>query len=421
MKIKFHILGLIVLFFLQSCGYKERRKVKNPTSSKTYLEYTDRAGKTITLTYHITPLKHLGKNPLAFELRDLNQDQRLDLISLFPLHKYGSARVFKRTTSNDFANGEALFEKTWTETDFNIPQHLTLNDFNQDGNPDLAVIDSSSHKLKYWIGQGDATFQLKESITLAKDPLFITSANLQNQSSNNRPLYDVVITNYLKDKLSILFNEKQEFDNDVLEVDEDSGLEPRNLQIATGKFWGNDDYPDIAALSLKEREINILENIKSESFRSFELRKSIDIGKLPQAIISGDWNHDGKDDLAVSNYGSDYVLIYYGNGHGGFDEYKFETGNGPAQLAAGDLNGDHIQDFVIGNITDKDLTVLLSYGKEQGQYARDDMASSQYQQGARPSFIKIGDISGDGVDDILVSLPFENQITILRFTEKSEE
>ncbi len=418
MKIKYFVLGLMVVIFFQSCGYEERRKVESDISFKTYLEYEDLSGTKIRLNYQVTPLEHIGKNPLAFELKDLNGDNRLDLIALFPLSKNGTARVFKRTTSNNFENGEDLFEETWTATDFSIPQHLTLNDFNQDGQIDLAVVDSSNHTLKYWTGTGNATFDFQKSITIEEDPLFVTSANLQNQLSDSRPVYDLVIANYLEDKLSVLLNESKSF-QDVKEIDEDDGLEPRTLQVAVGKFWGNDDFPDIAAVSLKEREINILQNVQSGESRSFELRKSIDIGELPQAVISGDWDNDGKDDLAVSNYGSDYVLIFYGDGDGGFDEHKFDTGNGPAQLAAGDLNGDNILDFVIGNIDDKDLTVLLSYGSGRGQYRRDDIASSQYERGARPSFIKIADVSGDGINDILVSLPFEKQISIFRFTSRS--
>ncbi|HEY1583404.1 MAG TPA: VCBS repeat-containing protein, partial [Chthoniobacterales bacterium] len=62
---------------------------------------------------------------------------------------------------------------------------------------------------------------------------------------------------------------------------------------------------------------------------------------LPELIASGDFNQDGKPDLAVNLSGFDNIAILFGDGLGGFTlKSHFETDTLSKGIATGDLNGD---------------------------------------------------------------------------------
>ena len=60
----------------------------------------------------------------------------------------------------------------------------------------------------------------------------------------------------------------------------------------------------------------------------------------------GDFNSDGRQDLAVANSGSDNVSILLGDGAGNFSgPTNFTVGSVPSSVAVGDFNGDGKQDL----------------------------------------------------------------------------
>src|ERR1700687_4218540 len=68
--------------------------------------------------------------------------------------------------------------------------------------------------------------------------------------------------------------------------------------------------------------------------------KSYPVGTSPSAVVVGDFNSDGKSDIAVANSGSANVSVLLGNGDGTFkDAVNSAAGPSPSALAAGDFNG----------------------------------------------------------------------------------
>ena len=64
----------------------------------------------------------------------------------------------------------------------------------------------------------------------------------------------------------------------------------------------------------------------------------------------GDFNGDGKLDLAVANFGSDRIRIFDGLGNGTFSYAgRLATGSEPIAIATGDFNGDGKPDVVVAN------------------------------------------------------------------------
>src|SRR6266852_4846443 len=80
----------------------------------------------------------------------------------------------------------------------------------------------------------------------------------------------------------------------------------------------------------------------------FAPQKTYPVGTSPSAVVVGDFNGDGKPDLAVANAGSANVSILLGNGDGTFQPaINFDAGLRPSFIAVGDFNGDGKLDLAV--------------------------------------------------------------------------
>src|SRR5207245_6840851 len=78
---------------------------------------------------------------------------------------------------------------------------------------------------------------------------------------------------------------------------------------------------------------------------SFNARRDFVVETNPISVAVGDFNHDGVQDLAVANAGSNTVSVLLGNGDGTFrPPLTFGAGSSPPSVAAGDFNGDGATD-----------------------------------------------------------------------------
>src|SRR5260370_32865284 len=74
----------------------------------------------------------------------------------------------------------------------------------------------------------------------------------------------------------------------------------------------------------------------------------------------GDFNGDGKLDLAVANVDGDTVSILLGTGTGSFGaKTDFGTSSGPVSVAVGDFNGEGNLDFAGPNYPTDTVSILL--------------------------------------------------------------
>lgn len=83
----------------------------------------------------------------------------------------------------------------------------------------------------------------------------------------------------------------------------------------------------------------------------------------PRDLVTGDFNRDGKLDLAVAAAGSSSVAFFSGDGLGGFTaQTPFALGVAPTRLAAADLDRNGRTDLVIVSETGNLVIVLLASG-----------------------------------------------------------
>jgi hypothetical protein len=86
-------------------------------------------------------------------------------------------------------------------------------------------------------------------------------------------------------------------------------------------------------------------------------------GANPTSVIIGDFNGDGKLDLAVADLGGNNGNLLLGNGDGTFQSaLSFAAGTLTGPLGTGDLNGDGKLDLITTHASKNNVSVLLGNG-----------------------------------------------------------
>jgi hypothetical protein len=132
---------------------------------------------------------------------------------------------------------------------------------------------------------------------------------------------------------------------------------------------------------------------------SFGLTGGYVVGANPQAIVTADVNGDGRLDLITANAGSNSISVLLGLPSskkvpaGTFAAARdYAVGPGPYSLAVGDFNGDGKPDIAVG--VSGGMSVLLGNGDGTFQAARNSpLGLGRY--------IAVADVNGDGKLDLL--------------------
>jgi len=141
----------------------------------------------------------------------------------------------------------------------------------------------------------------------------------------------------------------------------------------------------------------------------FETRASFVANNEPSCIGLGDFNDDGKIDLAVVAGGSntDTIAIMLGNGDGTFQKPLYYTvGVGALFLTVADFNRDGKLDLAVGSQSDY-IGILLGNGDGTFQAAIETPAVPAFER-----YITTGDFNGDGKPD-LAMIADQSAVTVL--------
>ncbi|MCE2669911.1 MAG: FG-GAP-like repeat-containing protein [Microcystis sp. 49638_E5] len=141
---------------------------------------------------------------------------------------------------------------------------------------------------------------------------------------------------------------------------------------------------------------------------AFGTPTNFSVGTSPVSVTVGDFNGDGKSDLAVANYNSNNVSVLLGTGTGSFGAAtNFTVGNGPASVTVGDFNGDGKSDLATANLNSNNVSVLLGTGT--GSFG----TATNFSVGINPRSVTVGDFNGDGKSDLAVANRYGNNVSVL--------
>jgi hypothetical protein len=133
----------------------------------------------------------------------------------------------------------------------------------------------------------------------------------------------------------------------------------------------------------------------------FETRDSNPVLFLPYSIAVGDFNHDGKPDMAVASpyNGVTQISVLLGNGDGTFKPaVYYAAGASPASVVAADFNGDGNLDLAVADSASSSNNVAILLGNGDGTF----QSPKFYSTPSVPTFAAVGDFNNDHRPDLVL-------------------
>jgi len=206
-------------------------------------------------------------------------------------------------------------QKEFTFTPFTAseqgPVAMVQNDFNSDGNQDLAIVNQTTNNVTILLGKGDGTFA----------------------EATGSPI--------------------------------SSGVGKGPVAIASGDL-NADAKPDIAVANQTDNSVSVLLNNGDATFTP-ATGSPLQTAASPTGVAIADFNQDGLADIAVTNGGANTFRVFVGLGRGlfslAFEPPAGPTGSTPTAIVAGAFVTGGFPDVAITNDVSGaagDITVVLS-------------------------------------------------------------
>jgi hypothetical protein len=243
----------------------------------------------------------VGSAPEAIAVGDFNGDGLLDIVT---------ANNGSSTVSVLLGTGADTFQAATSYATGNLPDSVAVGDFNRDGKLDLATANSNSNNVTVLLGNGNGTFQpaVGYPIGAGQTPSWIAAADLNGDGK-----LDLVTANSANNSVSVLLgNGNGTFQTAANYA---TGAGPAYIGVAD---LSKDGYPDLITANSSTFTVSALMNNGNGTFQpniDFSTEPSLNTGKLPNSVATGDFNGDGKLDLAAAvSDGSNAVDVLFNTG-----------------------------------------------------------------------------------------------------------
>jgi hypothetical protein len=364
----------------------------------------------------------LGNTPYGMAEGDFNGDGRADLVSTNDLGN--SVSVLLNNPTVGAANPSFAAQKTFAAG--NGPVGVAVADFNGDGRPDLVVANwhngtgNTASVLLNTTPAGAATpsFGAFQSFAVGSAPFGLAVGDF---NGDGRP--DFAVANSDSNTVSVFLNTTPAGATIVSFAAQRTfavGSLPRG--VAVGDFNG-DGRTDLAVANDNSNAVSVLLNTTpaGASTPSFAAQQNFAAGIDAKAVAVGDVNGDGRADLAVANSGANTVSVLLnttaaGAGTASFAAQRTFPIDGHAEyVAVGDFDGDGRTDLAVTDMGNNKEAVLLNtttFGASSPSFAQ----AQAFNVWNMPGGVAAGDFNGDGRTDLAVANYLNNNVSVLSNT-----
>ena len=228
---------------------------------------------------------------------------------------------------------------------------VAVGDFSGDGISDLAVAQPDSNTVSVLLGQGNGSFSPATNFSVGDQP------------------FSVAVGDFNGDGISDLATANGKFNNVTVLLGEGNGsFGPATsfstggngtYKVAVGDF-NSDGISDLVTANQFSNNVSVL---LGQGNGSFGPATNFSAGGGPFSVTVGDFNGDGISDLATANGNFNNVSVLLGEGNGSFGPAtSFSTGifTLPTSVAVGDFNGDGKPDLAAANQFSPTVNILLN-------------------------------------------------------------
>jgi hypothetical protein len=244
------------------------------------------------------------------------------------------------------------------------PISVAVGDFDGDAHLDLAV--TGSRDVSVLLGDGNGSFGNAAHFDAGAYPFSVAVGDL---NGDGHP--DLALTNPAYGSVSVLLGDGTGSFGPAAHFDAGDGP----ISVAVGDLNG-DGHPDLAVANIGSDDVSVL---LGDGTGSFGNAANFGVGTEPTSVAVGDFDGDGNPDLATANYqfsGTDDVSVLLGEGDGTFGTAEHLTaGIYTSSVAVGDFDGDGRPDLATANTGSNNVSVLLNR-YNAAPVATDDTAST---------------------------------------------